>query len=447
MRWICYLLIIIAQQSFANDDFFSSVDVELEERETSENENRLDPFGYRGYLKAIGKIGLEVPDQSFPFDRGERGLNVLRTDAFLEFRGDLSEQLSWQLSAKAELDWIQWRDGEATWRLEKERLEFKDAYIDASYQNGVWLRAGQQVLAWGEAEGLAISDIISPVDSRAPGQEQIEDLREAVPALMLSVPFSGKLVAAITYDAGHNIYADEHEDFYPYIALKGRAEIDYLAPEDLWEYALKWEKRFHGGDASIILGDVNDNSFSVSAISLSDQGASVSLAQERVKVLGGTFSRVVGSWVFRSELAHLWDQPIELSPQYAWGKQNQWRSMLSAEYSGINDLSLYYEVNSIYAPDDAELPEQGELFNQTFEAGHVFRIMHEALNARLTNQLWVLALTTDSTKVFRWDMSYDLSDSWEVASSLVVYENNDSRSALYPFRDNDTVNLSVTFNF
>ncbi len=443
--FVLALLMAVCQAS-SNEDFFSTVDIDLEQSEQA-GANSSQRFSYRGYIKAMAKVGLDIPDQDYAFERGDKGLSVLRTDAFMEFRGEFTEHINWQLSSKAELDWIQWQEGEASWQLHRERLYLEDAYIDATYNSGVWLRAGRQVLAWGESEGLNITDILSPVDSRAPGQEQLEDLRETVPAVMVSLPFAGKVVGVLTYDAGHNIYAEQDQDFYPYIALKGLADIEHRAPENLWEYALKWERRYQGGDISVIAGDVNDNSYSVSSLTLIEEDPVLGFSQERVRVLGSTLTRVSGSWVLRGELAHYWDQPVEISPQYTWGKQDQWRGMLSAEYSGINDLTVYYELNGIYASEYAKLPGLDKFSRQKVQSGHVFRVMYEAMNARLSNQLWVLALTTDDTKVLRWDLSYDLSDNWQVASSLVIYHNNEPQSGLYPFRDNDTLNLSLTFNF
>ncbi|WP_075185397.1 DUF1302 family protein [Teredinibacter haidensis] len=448
-RWLTAIpLALFLLQAQAQDDFFSSVDVDLD-ASSEDKAVTSEVFSYRGYIQLIGKYGWQTPDQNLAFERDETGLDRVRSDAFVEFRGQLSESLNWQLSAKTELDWYQWQQGDARWQLHREQLRLKDAYLDATLENGVWLRAGNQVLAWGDSEGLSIIDILSPVDSREPGQAELQDLREAVPALMLSLPTGDSVVTAVlTYKADHNRYADKDQMFYPYIGLKESGlAIHHQQPKNQWEYALKWDLQLNGGDISVIAGDVNDNEFSLFEIDLEQMPATLMFEQNRVTVVGAGANRVIGSWLFRGELARYWGQAVEVHEQYAWQHQNQWRSMVGVEYSGVNDLTINYEINSIYAPEVLGIDTPAPAETEQWQIGHVFRIQHTALNERLTNQFWVLAMVADATQVFRWDMSYDLSDSWALAIAAIAYQNNSRSSTLYPFRKNDTLNGSVTFNF
>jgi len=429
----------------AEDDFFSAVEVDIDPQAVA---GKNDDFSYRGYLQALVKTGLDTPDSNYPFERDSAGLSRSRTDGFLELRGNLNDNLSWQFSAKMEADWYRWDAGETNWELYRQRSRLKDAYLDASFANDIWLRAGHQVLAWGDSEGLSITDILSPVDSRAPGQAELQDLREQIPAVMLAFPLGGTLTTVITYDAGHDRYAEEDEEFYPYIALSGGGiAVENKDPNSRWEYAMKWEKRFNGGDFAVVAGDVNDNELSVQEIAAVQGVPRVTFGQERVKVLGASGNRVMGSWLFRTEVAHYWDKPVEYSAQYAWGNQDQWRGMLSVEYSGVDDLTLSYETNSIYAVDEPSSPPAVTAESKAWQFGHVFRLRHTAYNERLTNTLWALALTTDEMQVFRWDMGYDLSDTWELATAVVLYSNDNSASTLYPYRNHDTMNVTVTYNF
>jgi len=440
----------------AAEDFFDSVDVDLDRVAEPVSEDG-GTISYRGYLQLMGKYGLDVPDSAYAFERDQRGLGRLRSDAFVEFRGALNPQLQWQMSAKAELDWYRWEQGEAEWALHRQQLRLKDAYFDLSYDNGVWLRAGHQVLAWGESEGLAITDVLSPVDSRAPGQAQLQDSREHIPAIMLSTPIAGaKLSWVLSYRAGADRLAEEDEEFYPYIALKGSGvALEHRNPESVFEYAIRWERQLNGGDITLMAADVNDNAYAIEHINLEPSTAKIVFGQQRVQVLGGTANRALGDWLLRAELAHYWGQAVELAPQYTWGEQNQWRSMVGVEYSGINDLSFSYEINSIFAPETLSLTAEASqgansgisIGTPQWQLGHVMRIRHTALNERWVNQFWALALTTDPTRIYRWDSSYSLSDTWELALAAIVYENADRASALYPFRNQDTVNLSATFNF
>ena len=435
----------LACTAVANEDFFDSVEVELD----NETEQDSTILSHRGYVQLIGKYGLQDPDPNFPFARDRAALDRVRTDAFIELRGEASDNVYWQLSAKAELDWLQWQQGERDWTLHREDLRLKDAYLDASFNNGLWLRAGNQVLAWGDSEGLTITDVLSPVDSREPGQAELQDLREQIPAIMVSLPsVGGKLSTVVTYQAGHNRYADSDQAFYPYIALVGSGvTLTEQAPEQEWELAVRWERQFNGGDVSLMAAEVNDNAFSVRDIQVVNAAPLVTLSQERIRVAGATMNRVFGDWLLRAELAHYWDQPVELGGTLPWVTQNQWRSMAGIEYAGINDLTITYEASSIFAPEVASVSLTDTIKTSQWQLGHVFRMRHTALNERFTHSLWLMALTSDDTQLARWDMSYQLSDKWTLALAAIGYRNRNPASMLYAFRANDTLNASVKLSF
>lgn len=429
----------------AAEDFFSTVTVDLQQPEEK------PALEYRGFIKSTLKYGVDTPDTDYAFNRTGPGISRVLEQGFVEFRGEVNDTWRWQLSSKLELDLYQWRDGSGEWRLNNQRLWLKDAYLDGAFDNGQWLRLGHQILAWGEAEGLAITDVLNPLDLREPGQAELQDIREQIPAVMWSLPVAdSKLELVAAYDAGRDRYGDSGDDFDPYIALTTASlGKQFTSPEDLWEWAIRWQHQFNGGDLSLMAADTNDNSPSLAQIE-GDAAPRVVLEQARVKVAGVTANRVTGSWLFRTEFARYWDQPVEIRPQYRWGRQDQWRGMASVEYSGIDDLTVRYEVNGIYASDQLQVqPEPAEVLWQTpvWQLGHVLRVRHTAFNERLVNQLWATALATDALQILRWELSYDLDDHWETGMSVVGYRNNQPVSGLYPFRHQDSVQASVTYSF
>lgn len=67
-------------------------------------------------------------------------------------------------------------------------VEFREAYID--YQAEKWdLRIGRQIIVWGKADGLAITDIVSPWDYTEFLARDFDDIRLAVDALRLRILF------------------------------------------------------------------------------------------------------------------------------------------------------------------------------------------------------------------------------------------------------------------
>lgn len=443
-------LILLGLSQFANagEDFFSSVQINVDTLPSDDN----SPVEFRGYVLAIGKYGLDAPLAEYAFERSEAGISQMRTDAFMELRGSASDSLQWQVSGKAELDWYRWESGQGEWGLDRSRLRLKDAFIDATFDNGLWIRAGHQIFTWGESEGLAVTDVLSPVDSRAPGQAELQDIREQIPAVLASIPAAdGKLSLVVSYRAGHNRYAESEDDFYPYITLKDSGiNIHVQDPQDWYEYAVRWERQFNGGDISFAAADVNANELSVVDFQQSNNAApSLSFSQARVQMAGATANRVFGSWLLKGELAYHWGQMVDTGIAPLALEQDQWRSALVGEYSGFDDLLISLELNNIYALQQYEAEGLGK--SKLSQTGLVFRVRQTALNERLTNQLWFYSLELErgvsAGSIVRADTSYDLSDSWELGLAAVIYTSTDNSQLLYPYQNNDSINATVKYLF
>jgi hypothetical protein len=427
------LLLLSAGNIYAQD-FFADVAIEEEQQPVAES-----PFNAKGFIQQKFKYGIASPDSMFDFERGETGLDQVQTDIFYEVSYRFNPKLKATLSTKAEMDWLLWQDGEHEWQVNHERLFLKDAYLDANFDNGHWLRIGHQVVAWGESEGLAISDVIAPNDLREFGQAELRDIREHVPAIMWSMPaFKGTLNWLTTWDAGRNRYASDDEAFYPYIAFdESNLAIKTLEPEKNWELALKYDYRFNGGDLSIVAADTNNNEATIAAIDF--EAPLIQLQQERVRILAASVNRAINSWLFKAEAGRYWGQ-AQLDGARVSPRTDQWRGMFGLAFSGWDNLSLNYELNFIL--NDGE--EEG---NNASDLGHVASIRHDSLKERLNQQLWLTKLLEDNGSVIRYDLTYDLNDNLEISSAIVLYDNTSPDSQLYAFRHHDTLSVSMKLSF
>lgn len=436
MPGLCMLILLTGRAN--SQDFFD--DIEINTEDESKQETR---FSSKGYLQQKIKYGMAQPEAEFPFERNRSGLDQVQSDMFFEFSGRLSPNLSLQASVKAEVDWLLWDNGEQHWKANHQRLLLRDAYLDINFDNGHWLRLGHQVFAWGESEGLVISDILAPNDLREFGQAQLRDLREQIPAVLWAMPgFDGTLNWVATWDAGQNRYASEDEAFYPYITFKDSGlSIDHLAVQNNWELALKYDRQFNGGDLSVVIAEVNDNQPAIHSI---DQAtAEIQLLQERIHIAAASVNRVKNAWLFKAELGRFWG-PLVSDAGNLPQPNNQWRGMGGFEYSGWNNWRVNYELNFIYQ-DDVSASSSSR--RNVGDLGHVARITYDALNQRLSQQLWLLRLLEDNGSVIRYDLSYEYSDNIELNAALVLYDNTEPLSQFYAFRQHDTLNVSITLSF
>ena len=431
--------------AIAADDFFSEIEVDLESKQKPAPS---PPIDSKATIKQIVKYGLETPLEDYGFNRTGPGLSQVQTDFFIQLRRNINSNVGLQFSTKAEADWMQWQQGELDWRSNHEKIFIKDAFADLTTSGGIWLRAGHQIIAWGLSQNfLPITDILSPMDLREPGQAELRDIREHITALSLSFPFEHQTITLVaTYQAGHNRYADSAEDFYPYSQLKANGvDIDFPTPNQDWESALRWEYRFNGGDLSLVAADINDNTLALTKFS--SDFSTAFFTQERVQMVGVALSQAKSSWVFKAEAGYFHNQPVNNHQNLPWQEYNEWRGFVGFDYHGWNNCLISVELNASTLSPVADSNSVDDPNRDRDPYGMLMYLRYAALNDRLENQLWFIHLVGDEGSVWRWHVNYDLTDYWRAGAGVVIYQSEIEGASLYPFQHHDSVNLTLEYNF
>lgn len=432
---ICRLSICgLSCAAFSAEDFFADISTT---KPTSENKE--SSFQHLAFVQQKIKYGLNTPDSTLPFSRDSEGISQIRTDIYAEAENSFSEIISLKIAGKIELDLYEWENGNGHFRSHAHTL-LKDAYFDFTFSNGHWLRTGHQLFSWGESESLSVIDILSPRDLREFGQTELQDIREQVPALLYSFPFlDGKLNLVSTYDAGHNRYASENEEFYPNIIFSELPfSITQEDPDKPFEVALKYDKQFNGGDFSFLLAEVNDNEFAFSLPN--EEATTITQTQERVNIIGLSVNKVWGSWLFKSEFARYFNQAVNTDAGFFISDQD--RGVVGVEYSGINQWFFSYELSA------ADNKHTHPLINEdSSEPGHSLHIRYTSSDERFQQDLWYFDLLDNQGKITRWDINYEWSDSLTTGMTVVIYEAGAQESLLHPFAQHDSLNMSFKYYF
>ncbi|MEJ2418448.1 MAG: hypothetical protein P8Y45_16260 [Exilibacterium sp.] len=422
------------------DGFFDIVEVEEEEEEEAPEQDDNTFWTQRGYLQQKIKYGLDIPDPQFGFERQQMGLTQVRTELFAELRHRPSQSFQWQISARAETNLLQWHNGNTKWGSNNSVVFLRDAFFDLTLDS-TWLRLGNQVIAWGQSEGLNITDVFSLKDLREPGQSQLQNIRDPIPAAQLFFPLGpGKLYSVLTWSAGLDRYAGFRDEFYSLGGQKkAGVEFDQIAPEEKWEAGLRYLIPFNGGDVNLVTAVINNNTPTVEAISSGAKGdpPTVVFTQKRQTFVGLSASRVISSWVLRSELGYLKDLPTSTLTE----RQSQRRAMAGVEYAGISNWLFGFEFNGLdTVPTVATTPG-------TSAWGYMARANYNGFNDRLKGWLWIMKLAQEGASIVRGDLTYHLSDRLQLELGLVSYQSSDQESLLYPFRYHDSVNLAFKYDF
>ena len=159
---ITILTIALCSLSFSQNDFFSDIEIS-----TNNNLDSSSPFSVLGWVSQKISYGLEVPSELF--SRSDRELNKLETSLFTQFDWQPSSDTNFRFSGKAYHDEVyQFNDDTEYTQAERNefrnRFEVRDFYLEKQISDNVYLKTGNQILAWGFAEYLRVTDIINTED-------------------------------------------------------------------------------------------------------------------------------------------------------------------------------------------------------------------------------------------------------------------------------------------
>ncbi len=227
----------------------------------------------------------------------------------------------------------------------------RDAFLQFSKGN-TSVKVGRQVLIWGESDGGAITDVISPRNFSELFFISLEEAR--IGQFMATVDRfgpSGTWSLFYVPDAQFNEYPEPGTQYY-IDPFQGTAEVRG-GDVDRGEYGLRWKKTFGRSDIAVMAASLIDNDFSFRQAGFTDDGRLlVRRDRERFGMLGATFNFASGNWIFSGELAWksskafttdtlgLLDRPLvdaALRGEYSLGKGGTHSLSLELTNSHIRD--------------------------------------------------------------------------------------------------------------
>jgi len=432
----------------AQDGFFSTIDVDVQGRGT--NQSR---FNIVGRLSEKVAYGLEDPDPIF--SRDEAQLSSLETSLFLQADWQVQDNLNIRFSGEAFHDAIYSIDDSTDYSSRergkfRNRFQVRDFYLESQVNDDLYIKIGNQILAWGYAEYLRVTDLINFEDQYTLGQQDLEDLRLQVPALLTSLSYGDWVFDwAVTYRAGRNWLSPAGDEFDQFIALRHSSGLlDRKTPENQLEYFFRASTRYGSGDIQLVAGEFNNNALSLGQI---DRPRSITpifeFGQQRVQAVGIAANYVTGPWLVFGELGIHANNPVlpELREALAmingWPERDQVLGVLGTEYNGLRNTTISFELDSVSTRNhDASL-----LYDRD-EISFGTRLHWTGQNERLQVIAVWNRLIDRQGYVSRVSANYDWSDTLDLGLLWVDYH-AERNSLYYPYRNNDTVQLSIRFNF
>ena len=407
--------------------------------------------GFSGNIIQNFVYGLENP--GVIFSRNKSGVERVETILNLNYKGQYSSQLHYKIGANARHDWGKWVDNKYQTNNNNSKFKLKDFYIDYYPSSQIWLRVGNQIIARGKLDNLSVTDTINPRDLSIPGQGEISEFRQQVPALMLNFPISDiKIELVLTSSAGGNLLGEQGSSFDPTIPfaqnpanLGGSSyTINYLKASNELEFFTNINYTFNGGDISVVFSDENQNQRSLKSIQPTSLYNQLNFGFDRIQMIGFSGNLARGDFLFKYEGAKISGASfLKINPTDLPGlKKNQNLFALGFDYSGVNNLTIGYEGNLRIIDNYSE---DLTVAKQTF--GYSIQSRWTGMNDLLSINANISRLTGESSTISSLATSYKPRDGLTLVARYVKYDADKITDTLYPYKSQDVVMLSSEYSF
>lgn len=449
MAVLAFSVLGLMPPATAQVDFFGTIDVDTQANASSNSSN------YSVIAWITQKVSQGLEDPGVQFSRQEKELNKIETSFFSQFDGSIGEQVNFRVSGKIYHDEIyRHNNGSSSTSGERDkfrnRFEIRDFYLEHQYDNGFYLKIGNQMLAWGLAEHLRVTDLINTEDQYTFGQQDLEDLRLQVPAALLSYTVGDWTFDSVfTYRAGRNQMAPVGDEFDQLIGQRNLgATLGRNDPDTDFESFFRASSHLSQGDLQIVAGEFNDNAISVDQLSaLQSLNPQITYTQNRMRAIGLAANWVEGSWLMFGEVGMHIDKAVRPEQDSffknldGWDEKDQLLSVIGVEYNGFRNLMLSFEVDNIHTQEHDAFMAADK--NQVSLGS---RLYWTALNERLQVLAVWNQLADHAGSVSRVSVDYNWSDNLDLGLMWVDYNSNDD-SFFYDFRNNDVFQLHLRYNF
>jgi len=378
-------------------------------------------------------------------DTDHRGLSGLRTRLNLAFDSRLGGDWKTRLTAHAHRDFAYLHHGRRNFTSGLLQAYESEAEIDEFFVAGplaanVDLRTGRQIVVWGKSDNIRITDVLNPLDLRAPGRTDIEDLR--LPVTMTRLDYyigDWNLSAVAVHEARYHKIPLPGSDYYRSSTALPLERKPSRALNDQ-EFGLALNGVFPGWDFSAYAAYHYDDAPHL------DLTGPISLRRHsRLRMLGVAGNLVAGSWLWKGEAALI--DGFEFSTN-AGEKFSRIDALAGVEYTGFDDTTLSLETANRHFtrfPAALKSAPEGPLRN---DVQSVLRLTRNFLNETL--EVTALASTFGATgqngAVQRLQVNYDIADGIEVTGGIINYLSG-KKSNFDGIGRNDRVFLEVTAHF
>ncbi len=325
-------------------------------------------------------------------------------------------------------------------------ISLRQAYMDIYFDN-FDLRIGKQQIIWGKADGVFITDIISPRDLSEFILPDFDEIRLGIDAIKFDYYLGNSTFETVwipTFQSTiipdkNSIWAPAMPDFpmsvnYDY----SNADVENKLSES--EIALKYSYLGSAIDFELMAAYMWDDN---PAMHIYPQSDTLIIKPEyhRLPLVGTSFSKAVGGAVVRGETAYYFDKRFSAEDFSVNGiKEKDYLHYLVGYDHNWFGVNVSFQFIQEYIMDYEEDIRNDEFSNtMTFLASKTF------INETLELSLFSYYGINDNDALLRPKLSYDFSDGFNVLLGTDIFIGEEGNFGQY--NDNDMVYMKVRYDY
>ena len=414
-------------------------DISIEKKQTSES------FDWDAIFSQKLYYGLESP--AVPFFRRSPGIEAIHSNINLGLNTKFAEVINFKLSGDVNWDWGGYFEStKYSYGPTSADFMLRDLFIDFYPIDGLWLRVGNQIIARGESNLLISSDIANPRDLSTIGLQDLDDIRLHIPSILAAYNIgSVKQEIIVFLDEKRNKVARPGTAFDPAAAFLGASIITNASPvQNNISYALRNKILLSGFELDLSLGEYNNKQLSTLSSSVSGNVTTLNTEQDRIIFLGLSGNIAFSDFVLKFDTSHKKGKRFPYSNPLIgpWSENEVSEFSLSADYSGLRDLSINIELANAYIHNHS-----AQIANKQNEYGYSLRFDWRLYNDLLDISLQHANILGDNGSFSSVSAVYELSDSINIGSKFISFDSYNSTQQLYPYRHQDLIELTLDYYF
>jgi hypothetical protein len=376
-----------------------------------------------------------------------RGLSSLRSEVMLEIDTKLGENWSARISGIAAYDVAYDLNGRDSYTNEVQDNYIEEAELLETYVQGRLLRyldvkAGRQIVVWGNLDNIRVTDVLNPLNIREIGVTDIEDRR--IPVNMLKIDayiFNWTLSGLAIPEIRFNKNPEYGSDFYPADLPPVHEDTPESGFENM-EYALSASGVFSGWDIAFYWADVYSDESHLKRLPALFQ---VELAHTHLNLYGAAFDVAFGNWLLKFEVAHITGLKYFNTADETYSRTDVGAGI---EFSGFSETILGLELVRRHINDYDDVLENEPDNLEKISTQSAVMLTKTWLNETLSLTILASAFGTDLKKgsLQRYELVYDISDDLLVKGGRVAYQSG-STTGFNNIGDNDRLFIEFKYSF